>query len=380
LQTAAAGVARAGSRFWVVRPDVGLDHVEGIDTLLGPRYLAVTPGEGARRRHFVGLERPPVIQDRQAGDLEVIVETPARGSLRAGTGVTYRGLRVGTVASVGLASDARSVEARIHIRQAYASIVRERTVFWDAGGVNAGIGWLSGLYVNVSSVESLLGGGVALATPSDAGDAVTTGHRFVLAPKAEDAWLQWKPSVSVGSALLPAGSTMPSPLRARLDWTEGRIFRDDESRTGWVLQLDDGLLGPADLLRVPDAARSNSTALEVSGERLAVGAAPDWTDGVLSRIRARLDEKPWPRARIRRPEAPEDCLVIADPAAEPLPVAAARLTVVDEQWQIDAAVSFDPTWHGAAVLSRVDGRLVGLLLVPRDDKAPASVALVAAGE
>ena len=49
-------LARAGSRFWVVHPQLGLGGIEGLETLIGPRYLAVRPGAGAPQRQFVGLE------------------------------------------------------------------------------------------------------------------------------------------------------------------------------------------------------------------------------------------------------------------------------------------------------------------------------------
>jgi hypothetical protein len=64
---------------------------------------------------------------------------------------------------------------------------------------------------------------------------------------------------------------------------------------------------------------------------------------------------------------------VADPTATPLPLAAPRLAVVDGGWSVDPAVSVDESWHGAAVVARDDGYLVGLLLV---EDGEARVALV----
>ncbi len=52
-------LSRAGSRFWVVRPQLGLSGTAGLETIVGPRYLAVYPGTGSRQRYFVGLNEPP---------------------------------------------------------------------------------------------------------------------------------------------------------------------------------------------------------------------------------------------------------------------------------------------------------------------------------
>src|SRR6185503_1009112 len=76
-------LARAGSRFWVVRPHVELTRIQGLETLVGPRFLAALPAisEGqsdalhARpQRDFVGLADPPVVEMALPGDLEIVLE------------------------------------------------------------------------------------------------------------------------------------------------------------------------------------------------------------------------------------------------------------------------------------------------------------------
>ena len=64
---------------------------------------------------------------------------------------------------------------------------------------------------------------------------------------------------------------------------------------------------------------------------------------------------------------------MADPAAAPLPLAATRLTADAGRWLVDGAVPVDESWHGACVLSRADGRLLGMLLIGDDE---VSVALL----
>ena len=50
----------------------------------------------------------------------------------------------------------------------------------------------------------------------------------------------------------------------------------------------------------------------------------------------------------------------ADPSAAPVPVAASH---IEEDGVLEASLPFDESWHGAAVLARSDGALVGLLVV-----------------
>ena len=372
LRAQAARLARGGSRFWVVRPQLGLSQVGGLETLVGPRYLAVLPGDGPRRRNFVGLAAPPVVERQEPGDLEVILTTSARGGLRRGAPVTFRQVTVGRVLSVGLTSDGGAVEARIHVDKAYAQLIRQGTRFWDVGGVEATMG-ITGMTLQMESLEALLAGGVALATPPDAGDVVRTGHRFELEAEPPDDWVAWQPLVVIGSDLLPPGAPLPAPLRAKSGWTKGRWISRQKSRQGWVLQTNEGVLGPADLLRPDDEAERDTAVLELAGDVLPLAVSPAWETGGLALLEVSVSEASWPMARRRAAQAPEDCLAVADPTATPLPLAASRLEVAAGGWSVDPAVSVDESWHGAAVVARADGFLLGLLLV---EDGEARVALV----
>ncbi len=367
LHSEADRLARTGSRFWVVRPQLGLSRTAGLETLIGPRYLAVLPGRGIRQRHFIGLNDPPIVESREPGDLEIILTATELGSLRRGAPIMYRQVRVGTILSVGLTSDAGGVEARAHVEKAYTQLIRSSTRFWDVGGLDATVG-LTGVNIRVESLEALLSGGVALATPPDAGRPVSTGYRFALGKAPPQGWLDWQPMAVIGSSLLPSGAPLPSPRRATVAWTQVRLINRQRHRQGWVLQTDEGLLGPADLLVPDDDAEQESSILEVAGTVLSLDPSPSWSGGGLAVVETRLIRPSWPSGRHRRATEPEDCLAVGDPTAPPMPLAAARLTLVDGggAWAVDPAVSVDESWHGAAVVGRVDGYLVGLLLVEDD--------------
>jgi hypothetical protein len=367
LDPEAGLVARAGSRFWIVRPRVALDSVQGLETIIGARYLAVLPGpvEGGRRTEFVALDEAPVLEE--PGGLELTLEAPSRFSLAPGAPLYYRKIQIGSVLSVGLSSDAASVEVRCKVREAYVNLVRTNSRFWEVGGVEIGLTLTGGLEISMDSVRSMLVGGVALGTPPDAGDPVTTGHRFTLHGKPEKEWLTWRPALGVGSALLPPGAAQPRPLRAHLGWKQGRLLKRKQSRTGWLLRTEAGVVGPADLLTPPEDALEGTTVLEVAGQAIPLSGAPaDSERGVARRSFEVGDEEPWPEDRRRPPERNEDCLVFGDPTRAPRAVSAARLVITPRGLEVDDALAFDEDWHGAAVLSREDGALLGILLVERD--------------
>lgn len=126
------------------------------------------------------------------GGLDLWLETPALGSLSEGDHVFYREIPVGSVVAHELSRDSRSARVRINIQRRYASLVRSNSVFWNASGISAHLG-LHGLEIETESLQAVLAGGVAFATPNKPGSLVKAGSVFRLHPEHKDEWLQWAP-------------------------------------------------------------------------------------------------------------------------------------------------------------------------------------------
>ncbi|MEC8495417.1 MAG: hypothetical protein VXZ39_10860, partial [Planctomycetota bacterium] len=279
------------------------------------------------------------------------------------------------------ASDASSVEIRARIRRAYAQLVRERSVFWETGGVEFGVSLTSGLQLDLDSMRTALIGGISMATPIDAGAVVTAGTRFVLAADPEPEWERWAPALPVGNDLLPVGSALPRMARATLSWSEGRVLSRGSARAGWLLVTESGLVGPSDVLRLPPAARNGQATLAVAGrtfsmaELEAEGRVRDAGGGLRSLSSASLGDA-WADLRLeqagaarpgqRELRAPEDLIVVRDGGRAPLAISSSRLSEQEAGMAVDASIPLTADWHGAAVMARSDGRLVGVLLVAAD--------------
>ncbi len=124
--------------------------------------------------------------------LRILVEAERLQGVSEGDPVTYREMRVGAVIGTRLATDSRRIRVELNIRDRYASLVRHNTVFWNASGISADLG-LTGVHVHAESLQSLLSGGVAFATPDPPGQRVKAGSVFRLHDEADDDWLDWKP-------------------------------------------------------------------------------------------------------------------------------------------------------------------------------------------
>ena len=87
----------------------------------------------------------------------------------------------------------------VTIYERYKTLIRENTRFWNVSGTKIEGGIFSGLSVSIQSLETIMRGGVALATPDNegVGAAVKNGHHFTLHDKAEKTWLDWSPDIIV---------------------------------------------------------------------------------------------------------------------------------------------------------------------------------------
>jgi paraquat-inducible protein B len=197
LRRSAVSISREGTRFWIVRPKVGLSDITGLGTVItGPR-IELSPGGGKPGRDFVGLENPPVPSEREG--LKILLLSPRRGSLKIGSPVFYRGIEVGAVEELRLAPDATTVNIRAVIRKPYVGLVREGSMFWNASGVDVSIGLLHGVEIGMESLRSLVAGGVAFATPEGApGRGMKDGAVFRLYDKPKPEWLDWHPQIAIG--------------------------------------------------------------------------------------------------------------------------------------------------------------------------------------
>ncbi len=358
-------LARTGSRFWIVRPQIEFGGITGLDTVLGAHYLNVTPGpeDGASRQTFEGLAEPPV--DVAPGSLELVLEAAERGGARRGAPVTWRRTPVGQVLSAELSSDARVVEVRIAIEPQYASLVLENSRFFEVGGLSMDVG-IGGMHMEIDSLQSLITGGIGFATPDQGGALAASGTHFPLHDRAEEEWLEWRPALAVGNAAQASDAAL-LPTRAKLSWEEG-IFSRDKTRSSWVLWLGAGLLGPADMLFSPEDSDDGVT-LEVSGVTFDLSSkAPEGLEVAMYAVDSppASTPAPWPKARLRSPTAPEDCLATGDPSLAPMALAASHLSRGALPWVIDAGLTIEASWHGAAVTSRENGDLVGILLVDKN--------------
>ena len=213
LDRSAAALARSGSIFWVVRPEVGAGGLHGLETIVSGPYIQIQPGEGDAKleKHFVGVEEAPILPAIDRG-AEFILSTSGIRSLAHGSPVYYRGMEVGSVEYLSLSDNSTTVDIHILVKSKFSALIRANTVFWNAGGIDMDLR-LFGINFNAENLKSVVIGGIAFATPKDYGSPATNNTVFALHEKPETKWLDWSPSIILtnATAAQPANDSI-SPL------------------------------------------------------------------------------------------------------------------------------------------------------------------------
>jgi paraquat-inducible protein B len=194
LHRSARRIASEGAMFWIVRPQIGLNQVTGLNTVLSGPEIQARPGQGNRaQREFKGLDNAPPAVDVQGLRLVLRAERPK--GVRVGTPVNYRGVEVGAVERVDLSPNANSADIHILVRSRFAPLVRSGSSFWNASGVSASGGILKGIEFELESLRTLYTGALEFATPSEKAPRAKPGTVFFLYDKPKDEWLNWTPKI-----------------------------------------------------------------------------------------------------------------------------------------------------------------------------------------
>ena len=195
LKRSAASIAREGSVFWIVRPEVSIGNVTGLATVLSGPEIQALPGTGEEITEFDGLESAPAALELKG--LKIVVRTGQLGSLRPSSPVYYRGVEVGVVQEATLAPEGDRVHVHVLIRRRYAPLVRANSVFWNVSGVSVSGGLFKGVELKLESLRSLAAGGISFATPDATSRPARDGDTFNLQPEGREEWEHWSPRIKL---------------------------------------------------------------------------------------------------------------------------------------------------------------------------------------
>lgn len=163
-----AGHLGPGTRYWIAGQDVSLSNLSSLKSIIAGPHVAVEPHPGDIVDHVDGLDREPVLKQRQPGR-SFVLHAPELGSITRGTPVYLLGLQVGKVLAYTLDQGNRRFDIQTFIDAPYDDLVHADTRFWSAGPLHLAT-TPSGPSVEFQSLSALLEGAIAFETPETGRD------------------------------------------------------------------------------------------------------------------------------------------------------------------------------------------------------------------
>ena len=117
------------SKFWIVKPEVGIGGVSGLDTLISGTYINMDAQKAEETvKAFVGQTH--AYRDDSQGQYFVLNTPRGNNAVKAGTPIYLKNIKVGQVEYVVLALDDSSVDVIIYIENRYTPYLHPDSNFW----------------------------------------------------------------------------------------------------------------------------------------------------------------------------------------------------------------------------------------------------------
>ena len=380
LLPSAKQLAVEGSRFWIVRPQLSLTGVSGLDTAVGHKYIEVIPGlaDAQRVTYFDGLSQPPA-DNSSANGIEILLLADARYSVSRGSAIHYRGVDIGRILAVNLSPDSRHVEVRGKIEEAYRPLVTTESRFWATGGVDVDFSLREGLKLETESLDTLARGGVSMLVVGS-GKAVAPGHVFPLAKSVNEDWL------AKGDQFRTTTAELRGCVNLEAIWKKKVLFRNwDKTQrfSGIGILNSDGRRGvviPTDILELQGDAIENSFQIQLiaaDGRRMPLDISNVSTESPVVTLALESESEDLIGTDSVSPTSTPAQAIVVRKSAESqvylhLPIAESDIGLVQEGdvefWRLNNFWGDRAVWHGCPVLMASNSTLVGMLLV--DAKGP----------
>ncbi|MEL6679248.1 MAG: MlaD family protein, partial [Pseudomonadota bacterium] len=175
------------AKIWAVRPQVSANGVSGLDTVISGVYLAASfDNQADGMLPLIVAERAAPLTPAGEPGRRIRLRGSDGGSISVGAPILFKGVDVGRIESKAISEEGDAVLFDAFIDAPYDRFVTESALFWNASGLALNLG-PGGAELNVSSLASLVRGGVAFDTLGVSLRPAEDGQEYRLYPNEEAA-------------------------------------------------------------------------------------------------------------------------------------------------------------------------------------------------
>jgi paraquat-inducible protein B len=154
----------AGSRFVLVEPEISLQGISGLETLITGAVIECEPGHaGSLGTKFAGIvpnsDNAAAAATAEETSFRMRLESEQTQPLNRGAPVTYRGVKVGRVREQALTPEGKPY-IEISIDRSKSALLKTSSRFWSVSASSVSMG-PGGIKVDVSGLDTLIQGAVA---------------------------------------------------------------------------------------------------------------------------------------------------------------------------------------------------------------------------
>jgi len=129
----------ASSKFWIVKPEVGIGGVSGLDTLISGTYINMFANNRREELKDAFVGQSHAYRDDSRGQYFVLNTPRGDSTVKVGTPIYLKNIQVGQVEYVVLALDDASVDVIVFIENEYTPYLRVDSNFWVRSTFSAGL-------------------------------------------------------------------------------------------------------------------------------------------------------------------------------------------------------------------------------------------------
>ena len=166
------------AKFWIVKPEVGIAGVSGLDTLISGTYIEVYSKKGTTfKDEYIGLMQ--AYRDTSGGEYFVLNTQRGESSIKPGTPVYLKNIKVGKVEHVLWALDNISVDIIVFISKEYAPYVSTDSRFWVRSTFSVDL-QNGSLDISAAPAIDFIRGAIEFSTTGKDNNTVPDKHVFEL--------------------------------------------------------------------------------------------------------------------------------------------------------------------------------------------------------
>jgi paraquat-inducible protein B len=166
------------TKFWIVKPEVGITGISGLETLISGTYINMFPQSGEEFKDtFHGQNNA----FRKISEGEYMqLSAPMGYNVKVGTPLYFKNMKAGKVEYMNISLDSKSIEFIVFIEKFYVPYVHTSSNFWVTSALDVDMS--SGrLDINLAPLTHLLQGGISFSsTGEDMMETVPDGFVFHL--------------------------------------------------------------------------------------------------------------------------------------------------------------------------------------------------------